>query len=78
MTIQIRPNTTQTHRGPTAVRRRRIREGRPFPLGATWDGIGVNFAIFSAHATKVELCIFSPDGKTEIERIELPEYTDEI
>ena len=78
MTIQIRPNTTQTYRGPTAVRRRRIQEGRPFPLGATWDGIGVNFAIFSANATKVELCLFDADGKNEVERIELPEYTNEI
>src|SRR5690606_39646108 len=50
----------------------------PFPLGATWDGLGVNFAIFSAHATKVELCLFDASGETELERIELPEYTDEI
>ena len=56
----------------------RIREGFPFPLGATWDGLGVNFAIFSANATKVELCLFDTDGETELERIELPEYTDEI
>ena len=55
-----------------------LREGRPFPLGATWDGLGVNFALFSAHATKVELCLFDADGVTELERIELPEYTDEI
>jgi isoamylase len=55
-----------------------IMEGRPFPLGATWDGFGVNFAIFSAHATKVELCLFDETGKNELERIELPEYTDEI
>ncbi len=56
----------------------RIREGSPFPLGATWDGLGVNFAIFSANATKVELCLFDNEGKTEIERFELPEYTDEV
>jgi glycogen operon protein len=56
----------------------RIREGLPFPLGATWDGLGVNFALFSANATKVELCIFDASGEQEIERIELPEYTDEI
>src|ERR1700712_1793010 len=55
-----------------------IREGRPFPLGATWDGLGVNFALFSAHATKVELCLFDADGTTELNRIDLPEYTDEI
>jgi isoamylase len=55
-----------------------LREGRPFPLGATWDGLGVNFAIFSAHATKVELCLFDDSGTHELERIELPEFTDEI
>ena len=55
-----------------------ITEGKPFPLGATWDGLGVNFALFSAHATKVELCLFDNTGETEIERIELPEYTDEV
>ncbi|MBM9594892.1 glycogen debranching protein GlgX [Roseitranquillus sediminis] len=58
--------------------RSRIREGRPFPLGATWDGLGVNFALFSANATKVELCLFDIEGEKEIERIELPEYTDEV
>ncbi len=56
----------------------RVREGNPFPLGATWDGTGVNFALFTAHATKVELCIFDIEGKREFERIELPEYTDEV
>ena len=52
-----------------------IREGLPHPLGATWDGKGVNFALFSAHATRVELCLFDETGET---RIDLPEYTDEI
>jgi glycogen operon protein len=56
----------------------RVREGRSFPLGATWDGVGVNFALFSANAHKVELCLFDLDGKRELERIELPEYTDEV
>ena len=60
------------------LRKSKITEGRPFPLGATWDGLGVNFAIFSAHATKVELCLFDDAGETEVERIELPEYTDEV
>ena len=58
--------------------RHRVLEGQPFPLGATWDGLGVNFALFSANATKVELCLFDNDGEREIERIELPEYTDEV
>jgi isoamylase len=55
-----------------------LREGLPSPRGATWDGRGVNFSLFSAHATGVELCIFDADGRKEIERIWLPEYTDEI
>ena len=60
------------------TRTSRIAEGQPHPLGATWDGVGVNFALFSANATKVELCLFDQEGTTELERIELPEYTDEI
>jgi glycogen operon protein len=56
----------------------RVREGLPNPRGAVWDGHGVNFAVFSAHATKVEVCLFDSNGETELERIELPEYTDEI
>jgi isoamylase len=58
--------------------KRAVREGLPHPLGATWDGSGTNFALFSAHATKVELCLFGDDGERELTRIELPEYTDEI
>ena len=56
----------------------RLREGSPYPLGATWTGLGVNFALFSASATKVELCLFDDQGEKEIERIELPEFTDEV
>jgi isoamylase len=63
---------------PQILARSRIREGQPFPLGATWDGLGVNFALFSANATRVELCLFDIDGKQEIERFDLPEYTDEV
>jgi isoamylase len=55
-----------------------VREGRPHPLGATWDGVGVDFALFSANATKVELCLFDETGKQELERIVLPEYTHEV
>ena len=56
----------------------RLTEGLPYPLGATWDGIGVNFALFSAHATRVELCLFDAKGERELERLELFEYTDEV
>jgi isoamylase len=63
---------------PQVIRRSRLREGRPFPLGANWNGLGVNFSLFSAHAAKVELCLFDVEGQQEFERIELPEYTDEV
>ena len=45
--------------------------GTPVPLGASWDGHGTNFALFSANADKVELCLFDADGRVEVERIEL-------
>ena len=48
----------------------RIWPGKPYPLGARWDGGGTNFALFSRHATGVELCLFeSPDSLKERERI---------
>jgi isoamylase len=52
--------------------------GQPYPLGATWDGLGVNFAIFSEHAEVVELCLFDHRGRRELERIELDEQTDQV
>ena len=58
--------------------KRTIREGNPHPRGAIWDGKGTNFSLFSANASKVELCLFNSDGSREQERIELPEFTDEI
>ncbi len=56
----------------------RVEPGLPYPLGANWDGAGVNFALFSAHAEKVELCLFDAKGKRETARIPLPEYTHEV
>src|SRR5262245_32872913 len=56
----------------------RVTSGSPFPLGATHDGRGVNFALFSANATRVELCLFSPAGLSETGRVPLPEFTDEV
>ena len=54
----------------------RVWPGDPYPLGATWTGVGVNFALFSANATAVELCLFdSTDATKETERIRLPEQT---
>ncbi len=53
--------------------------GRPSPLGATLDHDGVNFALFSDHATKVELCLFdSPDSRSESRCIALPERTNQV
>ncbi len=49
--------------------------GKPFPQGATWDGTGVNFAIYSEHATKVELCLYDGRSRRESVRIQLPEQT---
>ena len=56
----------------------RVKEGNAQAHGAIWDGKGTNFTLFSAHATKVEVCLFDAAGKTELERLALPEYTDQI
>ncbi|HEY5907895.1 MAG TPA: glycogen debranching protein GlgX, partial [Vicinamibacteria bacterium] len=58
--------------------RTRVTAGQPFPLGATWDGSGVNVAVFSAHASRIELCLFDAEGKRETARIALPEFTHEV
>jgi glycogen operon protein len=52
--------------------------GKPFPLGATWDGEGVNFAVFSEHAEAIELCLFDGRGRRELDRIRLIERTDMV
>ncbi|HEX3867820.1 MAG TPA: hypothetical protein VHV78_13755, partial [Gemmatimonadaceae bacterium] len=52
--------------------------GLPYPLGASWDGLGVNFAVFSANASAVELCIFDAPRRREIAKLFLPENTDEV
>ncbi|HUO24018.1 MAG TPA: glycogen debranching protein GlgX [Candidatus Aquilonibacter sp.] len=52
--------------------------GKPYPLGANWDGEGVNFALFSEHAEKVELCLFDKTGRRELERINVMEQTDQV
>src|SRR5450759_3737829 len=56
----------------------RLMPGSPSPLGATCDGLGTNFAVFSANAERMELCLFDPSGRREIARMPLPECTDEI
>jgi glycogen operon protein len=56
----------------------RLSAGTPHPLGATWDGRGANFALFSANAEKVELCLFDSQGRREMERIVLSERTEDV
>ena len=57
----------------------RVWPGQPYPLGATWTGLGVNFAIFSAHATRVELCLFdSPEATQPSSCVSLPEQTNMV
>jgi glycogen operon protein len=56
----------------------RLEPGAPYPLGATWDGLGVNFAVFSANAQQIDLCLFDSAGHKEIARLPLPECTDEV
>src|SRR5512134_3816379 len=59
-------------------RRPRLEAGSPQPLGANWTGRGTNFAVFSAHAEKIELCLFDASGRQEIARLELPSRTGDL
>ncbi|HTU82812.1 MAG TPA: hypothetical protein VMF61_11820, partial [Candidatus Acidoferrales bacterium] len=61
-----------------ASKRAAVLPGRPYPLGATWNGSGVNFALFSENAERVELAVFDARGRREVARIPLPEYTDSV
>jgi isoamylase len=56
----------------------KLATGSPAKLGATWDGLGTNFAVFSANAERIDLCLFDSAGKREVQRFNLPERTDEI
>ncbi len=56
----------------------KIESGNDFPLGAHWDGSGINFALFSAHAERVELCLYDRSGRREIARYTLPENTNQV
>ena len=60
---------------PTAPAAHGMSPGRPLPMGATWTGDGVNFALFSAHAEAVDLCLFDAGGRRELARIPLPGRT---
>jgi glycogen operon protein len=71
-------SVTDPTRFATSSKGTQVRDGLPYPRGASWDGEGVNFALFSAHATKVEVCLFDETGQEEIQRVELPEFTNEV
>jgi glycogen operon protein len=58
--------------------RSKVQEGNSQAHGAIWDGKGTNFTLFSANATKVEVCLFDSVGAKELDRIALPEYTDQV
>lgn len=62
----------------TALLPPRLSAGLPYPLGAHSDGLGINFAVFSAHAQRIEVCIFDERGRKELRRYALPECTDEV
>ena len=64
-------NVSAQHDLPKVLKHHSMSAGRPFPIGATFDGEGVNFAVFSEHAERVELCLFDHDGWIEIARIPL-------
>src|SRR6202789_4137109 len=74
--VLVAPNGCKRRGGSMPVRS--AEEGLPNPLGAHWDGSGTNFALFSANATKVEVCLFDESGERELSRVELPEYNDQI
>jgi glycogen operon protein len=57
---------------------RRLRAGAPYPLGAHWDGRGVNFALVAPHAHAVELCLFDAGGTQELARLALPDCQDGV
>ncbi|SEQ47210.1 glycogen operon protein [Loktanella sp. DSM 29012] len=63
---------------PTKLRDHPLTAGKPFPLGATFDGAGVNFAVFSEHAERIDLCLFSDDGRKERARLPLLERDGDV
>jgi glycogen operon protein len=63
-------------RSRTLVAPSTVWRGKPYPLGPSWDGAGVNFALYSQNAERVELCLFDARGRRQLERIEIRERTD--
>ncbi len=62
----------------TAAGGRALEAGQPWPMGATHDGTGVNFAVFSVHATQIDLCLYDETGRIEVARLPLPAQTGEV
>ena len=71
-------NVAAQHNLPKSLKNHSMSAGRPSPIGATFDGEGVNFAVFSEHAERVELCLFDNDGWIEIARIPLMERDGDV
>lgn len=64
--------------GQDAAMQHTAQPGRPFPLGVSLEAEGANVAVFSAHAERMELCLFDPGGERELQRLPLPEVTDRV
>ena len=73
-----RRSSSRPDRAEMVMARRGWTEGRPYPLGATFDGKGVNFALFSANAEKSNSACSIMHGQREVARMALPECTDEV
>ncbi|WP_268815754.1 glycogen debranching protein GlgX [Tabrizicola flagellatus] len=70
--------TAQTVSPPARLQGHAVAPGRPWPMGASLTGDGVNFAVFSAHAERIELCLFTPDGRKELARLPITERDGDI
>ena len=77
-TTSATASTATTVRGLARSAARRLQPGRPWPMGAHWDGEGVNFAVFAGAATQVELCLFDESGMHEQCRLPLPARDQDI
>ncbi|MFN3992339.1 MAG: glycogen debranching protein GlgX [Tabrizicola flagellatus] len=70
--------TPQTVSPPARLQGHAVAPGRPWPMGASLTGDGVNFAVFSAHAERIELCLFTADGRKELARLPITERDGDI
>ena len=70
--------TPQSVSLPARLQGHAVSPGRPWPMGASLTGDGVNFAVFSAHAERIELCLFTPDGRKEMARLAITDRDGDI